>query len=1030
MIERRYRIIAFDWDGTAVVGRQADATPLAGPLERLLVSGVIVYIVTGTKLTHIDAQLSPLLPAVAKQNLYVATNRGSEVFGFDAEGRPQLLDRRTATAAEDRALTELAEELRRRLVALTGLDFQIVHDRLNRRKVDLIPVPQWLDPPKSAMAELKAAVEERLASAGLPQGLRDAVALAASLARERGLDVRITSDVKHIEIGLTDKADALAWMLRHLARPNGISPDDILVLGDEFGPVGGLSGSDARMMLPELAGNATFISVGPEPAGVPPGVLHLGGGPARFREILHAQAALWPLSLPAPPPDGEEDPVWQVVEEGLEPHREDEVESLFTVANGLIGTRGALPERALFCTPATFLAGVYARPTPGALPELAQIWGWDNLLVQLDGEPLDAIQGSLAHRRVLDLRHGMRWRHWVHRDDSGRITRIEALWLASLANRHLALASMTITAVNHAGWLALETSLPGTAQGDPGREPLRFVQRPAGSDVVVAFAVADRLMARDGEIVPPALESPGEDGLTRVRWAFRARVGFTYRFDRMVAIHSSRDSAAPESAAVETVDAARARGIELEVRAHQRAWQSRWEHADVEIVGDDEAQRAVRFAVYHLVSAANPHDERTSIGARALAGDAYKGHVFWDTEIYMLPFYVLSHPATARALLMYRYHTLPAARAKAAAFGYRGALYAWESADTGEEVTPPYLIAFDGSVVPVAARDQEHHISADVAYGVWTYWHATADDAFLRAAGAEIMLETARFWASRVTPGPDGLHHILGVVGPDEYHESVDDNAYTNWMARWNLDQAAELARMGHQRWPAWWGELSARLHLDPSEPDVWRAIAASMYTGLDPTTGLIEQFRGFFALDEVDLPSFEPRTAPMDVILGRARTRACKVIKQADVVLLIHLLWDRVPPEVRAANFLYYEGRTAHGSSLSPSIHAAVAARLGLIPIAERYFRQSAEVDLGNNMGNVSGGVHAAALGGLWQAVLFGFAGVDTAGDVPVAVPHLPPSWSRLRFALCWRRAMRRFSLAQERALGGPTPHGAEAVP
>ena len=223
------------------------------------------------------------------------------------------------------------------------------------------------------------------------------------------------------------------------------------------------------------------------------------------------------------------------------------------------------------------------------------------------------------------------------------------------------------------------------------------------------------------------------------------------------------------------------------ISSHRSAWMERWRASDVRIGGDPAAQRALRFAIYHLMSAANPEDERTSIGARALTGSAYKGHVFWDTEIFMLPFFTLTHPEAARALLMYRYHTLPAARRRACPFGYRGALYAWESADTGEDVTPSLVALPDGEVIRILTGEQEQHISADVAYAVWSTGRPPATTRSSSATGAEILLETARFWASRVEPGADGRRHIRGVIGPDEYHESVDDNAYTNGMARWNL---------------------------------------------------------------------------------------------------------------------------------------------------------------------------------------------------------------------------------------------------
>ena len=321
------------------------------------------------------------------------------------------------------------------------------------------------------------------------------------------------------------------------------------------------------------------------------------------------------------------------------------------------------------------------------------------------------------------------------------------------------------------------------------------------------------------------------------------------------------------------------------VRDHVDAWSRRWDAAEVQIIGDDEAQRALRFAVYHLVAAANPEDEHASIGARGLTGQAYRGHVFWDTEIYMLPFYLFTDPPAARALLMYRYHTLGAARRKAKEHGYRGALYAWESTDSGEETTPHAVVAPDGSVIPILTGEQEHHISADVAYAVWQYWRATADDKFMVDAGAEILIETARFWASRAGMEADGYAHIRGVIGPDEYHETVDDNAYTNVMARWNLDRAADTVVVLKRERPTDWKRLSARLALTEDEPAAWQRIAAALVTGFHSDAGLFEQFEGYFGLEEVNVIEHRSCATPIDICLGREQIRRSKAIKQADVV-------------------------------------------------------------------------------------------------------------------------------------------------
>jgi kojibiose phosphorylase len=364
---------------------------------------------------------------------------------------------------------------------------------------------------------------------------------------------------------------------------------------------------------------------------------------------------------------------------------------------------------------------------------------------------------------------------------------------------------------------------------------------------------------------------------------------------------------------------------------------------------------------------------------------------------------------------MYRWHTLPAARAKAARLGYRGALYAWESADDGQDVTPSHVLSPSGDLVRIKVGEEEQHVSAAVAYGIWTYWRATEDDGFLLQAGAEMVVETARFWASRAVLEEDGQRHIRGVIGPDEYHESIDDDAYTNGMAAWNLAFAAELWRTLAERWPSDRERLARRLGVEPGEPARWDEAARAMYTGFDPSTGLFEQFQGYFGLEEFDLAMLEPRSAPVEALLGRESIQRSKLVKQPDVVLLHYLLPDRYPLSVQRANFAYYEPRTGHGSSLSPPIHAAMAARLGQLELAARYFRQTAEIDLANNMGNAAGGVHAGALAGLWHAAVFGFAGLELGPDGPRFRARLPRGWSRMKVRCRWRGRPIHVTLGEE---------------
>ena len=439
-------------------------------------------------------------------------------------------------------------------------------------------------------------------------------------------------------------------------------------------------------------------------------------------------------------------------------------------------------------------------------------------------------------------------------------------------------------------------------------------------------------------------------------------------------------------------------GPDLLLARHRRAWRDRWLDADVVVDGDGQAQRDLRFALYHLIIAGDPESDRASIGARSLSGPGYRGHVFWDTDVYCLPFFIWTHPETARALLAYRHRTLPAARAKAARMGYAGALFAWESADTGEETTPESVRLPDGTELKVLTGLQEHHIAADVAWAVWQYWQVTGDDAFVAGMGAEIVMETARFWASRTTVDAAGCHHICEVIGPDEYHEGVDDNAFTNVLARWNLRAADSLC----DRFP----EVAGRLGVTADERARWQEVAAGLVVAFDPETRLYEQFAGFFEREDVRAVDLAPRPFTGEMVVGVDRLRTTQVVKQADVLMLGVMLPEEVDLETQVANYRYYEPRTSHGSSLSPAIHALVAARAGDLDDAISYFHLAGGVDLDNRMGNAADGVHIATMGGLWQAAVFGFGGVRADGNAVRIDPRLPPAWAGFSFPIRWRGA------------------------
>lgn len=947
---RRFEAVVFDWDGTAVPDRRADAGRLRRVVEALCSRGFEVAVITGTHVGNIDGQLGarPRGPG----RLHLLLNRGSEVFRVDDRG-VHLVDRRTASPDEDAALTVAAERTVKQL-GERGLRAEIVSRRLNRRKVDLIPEPEWADPPKARIAELLAAVEARLRRAGL-SGLPEVVALATEAAAEAGLaDPRVTSDAKHVEIGLTDKSDSARWILRDLWS-RGISPGLVLIAGDEMGPLGGLPGSDSLMLVPE-AERATAVSVGVEPTGVPPGVIALGGGPDAFLDLLEDQLR---RREGHEVPELDPDPSWVLVFEGFDAELERVREAQLTLADGRIGTSGSPLAAHPAAAPRVLAAGVYHGK--GSKTELLPCPGWNPLPYDLDPRA--------ELRRALDLRTGI-LRH--------ELTTSEGLLEAAL-----------FSSLARPGTVALRAEGPSAVLGAPSAvvSPPKGVEAETGETNGRHWV---RVVASRGGVVVAASESRlSKDSANEA-------------LERLGAYAANRKPR-PGTALRRAREAERA-GFERLLVEHRGAWARRWEDADVVIEGDDEAQLAVRFALFHLMGSVADSGE-AAVGARGLSGPAYRGHVFWDGDVFVLPFLAATHPQAARAMVEYRIRRLPAARVHARVSGHQGARFPWESAASGFDVTPTSALDRTGRIVPVRTGQLEEHITADVAWAAACYVDWTGDRSFSEGPGRTLLVETARYWASRIRIDSQGRGHIYGVIGPDEYHEPVDDNAFTNVMARWNLRRAAELVRPGDAA-------------VSEEEQQGWLEAADSLVAGYDPSTGLYEQFAGFWDLEPLVIADVAPtRPIAADLLLGRKRVEGAQVIKQTDVLMLHHLVPDELVPGSLLPNLLFYEPRTAHGSSLSPGIHAALFARAGLLDEALGALRLANRIDLEDLTGTTAGGLHLATMGSVWQALAYGFAGLRPRDDVLEVDPRLPSPWAALQVRVRFHGARVRLRIEAESA-------------
>jgi len=691
-----------------------------------------------------------------------------------------------------------------------------------------------------------------------------------------------------------------------------------------------------------------------------------------------------------------------VIEKGFSPVKERETESVLSFGNGYIGTRNSLEEFYPYSDPATFVGNRYVQGPQDEFNFLIKTPDWTRIQIYLEDELLNLKeQEILYHSRYVDFFSGKIFREWRNKDSTGRITNIKITKFISIAEKNIMGKIITVKPENYTGNLRVMTGIDcNTADFEyllnMNSESARYAMvhmKEKYSDR--ELKIFQKSKFEDKSNFKYHIENSYSGSFEIFEWM--AQLDREYEINSICSINSR-----PE------------RNFKKEICGHESKWQKRWGESCVTIKGNNYDQKLVNFATYHLINSGEFSGNDCSIPARNLSGEAYKGHVFWDTEMYLLPFYILTCPEIARALLMYRYNTLDGARQNAKREERKGASYAWESTDTGLEAAPEIAILPSGEVIRILSGKYENHISPDIAYTVWKYWEATGDDDFLLNYGAEMLFETARFCESLLTMGNDGLYHIKSVIGPDEYHEIVDDNAYTNYLVKNNLDIAIKVKEWIASSQPT----ETPRTDSDYDETRRWKECRDKIYSGLNPKTGLYEQFKGYYNLEYHDLEEYEPRTVPMDVILGREKTSKTQVIKQADVLMFMFLFAERFSKEDLAVNYDFYEKRCSHGSSLSPGIHSITAARCGKNDEAYDYFLKNAQIDIGDAFGNASGGIHIGSLGAVWMSVVMGFAGLHFDEGHFWLEPNLPEEWESIEFSIFWRGEKKKIYVDRENIL------------
>lgn len=749
---------------------------------------------------------------------------------------------------------------------------------------------------------------------------------------------------------------------------------------------------------------------------------------------------------------------WRLHYATRKPEEEKLRETLTAVGNGYFGTRGAYEgaKASQHHYPGTYIAGVFNKiPSevhgetiynndfvncPNWLPVEFRLCCGDFI------DPLD--QKILSYRHDLDLKNAVMSRDIVFQDNLGRISKISSKRFASMDNPHIGALAFSFTPLNYSGTVEFRLAIDGTVENKGverysalSSDHLGHVESGALDDGIFLHVEtnsshyqlvthAKSNVSVSGSAVQAEKSITSSPRYVAELFKVSLAEGEQCTVEKVVALHTSldRDHDDPKAAGDKLIrETGTYSGL---YDAHSLAWKQIWEKSNISIDGDRFSQKALRFHIYHLMGTASPHNASIDAGmpARGLNGEAYRGHIFWD-EIYILPFFIHHFPPIAKALLLYRYRRLDAARQYARDNGYNGAMFPWQTADDGSEETQiVHYNPASGTWGPDLSRNQRH-VSIAVFYNTWRYVHESGDMEFLQEYGAEMLFEIARFWTSIAKHSPDtDDYHIEGVMGPDEFHEKLPssskdglkDNAYTNIMTAWLLEKAANLAETLD---PSVMDRLITEISIGYDEIEEWKTICSNMHILLTKE-GIIEQFDGYMGLKELDWEKYRQKYGNihrMDRILKAEGDSPdnYKLAKQADVLMTYYAL---SPVEVKHIlekngytvddpvkmvrdNYHYYEPRTSHGSTLSKVVHAIISSYLhDGHETAWRWFTESLKSDIEDTQGGTTQeGIHCGVMGGTLDTVTRYFAGISFANDMLNVHPNLPAHWRSLELKICF---------------------------
>lgn len=729
---------------------------------------------------------------------------------------------------------------------------------------------------------------------------------------------------------------------------------------------------------------------------------------------------------------------WLVEESAFDERYLGKCEAIFCQGNGYIGLRSALEEEYVGETRNLFVTGTFNKFDENEVTELPNMPDMTKIVLMIDGKRFCMTDGILHdYHRVLNLKNGEVIRTVLWESPEGKKVSFEFKHMTSMDNEHVMVSKVTIRPEADIDLKVISgidgrVSNSGSQHFAEGKRRiydykyLEMISETTQSKVTAALHCAHKFTV-NGHTAKPSLLPIIARREIKLSAEIQVKAGEAFCVEKFSTVHTTRDLAYRNAGSAEALEALKNDSKQMIMKIYESdyetlleestaVWQKIWEREDILIDSENPIdQLAMRFAIYHLNIMVKKDDNRVGIGAKAMSGEGYKGHSFWDTEVFILPYYMMTQPNTAKMLLEYRYNTLDGARRKAKENGYEGAMYPWESAwiDDGE-VTPLWGEAdvVTGETLPILTGLIEQHISADVSFAVWQYYNATQDEDFMNRCGYEIIMDTARFWASRLEWN-EALerYEINDVIGPDEYSEHVNNNAYTNYLAAYNMKLAVTLMdglASGSETQKAIFERLNQALDLDRTKKLIQERLPKVYLPKPDEMTGIVPQFDGYFDLKEIDLKKYKESTVVGTIYkdYNMEQISAMQVLKQSDLVVLMYLLDDLFDGETKKKNYFYYETRTLHDSSLSKSTHSVLANDLGLHDEAYAFFKGASTVDLGEEMRSSNAGIHSASMGGVWQSTVLGFGGVRIVDGKLRIAPSLPKQWKKLEFNIVWRQA------------------------